>query len=119
MSCATSVSLSLAVLVTTSTPQIDCSGKTDALFAESDPALDAQGLARFLVGGTDDQVLMVDIAAGLGWTPRRLNPAASYLANADVVMAQSAMGSAPYYYRYLQRTVTTRRFVRDLDSGAR
>ena len=89
--------------------------ETDPLFSENDPVLDAQDVARFVVAQDRDIVDFATIAEGLGWAPRRLNPAAMYLVDADYANPRPALGSAPYSLISLRRTTKTKRFVRDLD----
>lgn len=93
--------------------------ETDPLFRDSDPMMDSQTVARLIVEGPTDQPSMGDLANRLGWRPRRLNPAISYLANAGLLIATETAGCRPFRYGYLKRHVALRRFVRDLDDGAR
>lgn len=88
--------------------------ETDALFQETDPALDAQAVARVVVAHSHDYPDLKDIAEGLGWTARRLNPAATYLIDAGMVGERPALGTAPYWVLSLIRTPKTKRYVRDL-----
>lgn len=90
--------------------------ETDPLFSESDPVVDAQKLARFVVAQDRDVVAVGAMAEALGWSPRRLNPAATYLVDAGYANARLALASAPYSLICLVRTANTKRFVRDLDS---
>ena len=92
--------------------------ETDALFAQWDPALDAQQVARFVVAYPHDYPDLKDIADGLGWPPRRLNPAATYLIEAGLVGDRPALGTAPYWTLSLIRTAKTRRYVRKLQTTA-
>ena len=92
--------------------------ETDALFGETDPAVDAQVVAKFVVGHPSDYSELKEIAACLGWSPRRLNPAASYLIDAGLVGRAAAVVSAPYCALSLIRSAKTKRYVHALDTGA-
>ena len=76
---------------------------------------DAQQLARVLVNQSSDRTLMSALAEQTAWPPRRLNPAASYLVDTGNAVGQAALGSAPFWYREVRRTASTKRLVRDLD----
>jgi len=89
--------------------------ETDALFGETDPAVDAQDVARLVVAHPHDHPDLKDIAEGLGWSPRRLNPAATYLIDAGLVRQRAALRTAPYWALSLIRSTKTKRYVRDLD----
>jgi hypothetical protein len=92
--------------------------ETDPMFRESDPATDAPHVARVVVAHEHDFPDMKDIATSLGWSPRRLNPAATYLIAAGIVDERPALGSAPFACLSLIKTAKTRRFVRDNSDSA-
>jgi hypothetical protein len=88
--------------------------ETDPLFSDSDPVVDAQEVARFVVAQDRDTVDFSVMAERLGWSPRRLNPAAMYLVDRGLADPRPALGSAPYSFVSLIRTTKTKRFVREL-----
>jgi hypothetical protein len=87
---------------------------TDPIVAESDPVTDAVAVARMLVHHGGNQMAMGDLAAALGWTARRLNPATTLLVDAGIVDGLATI-SAPFWTTALFTRVATKRFVRDLD----
>jgi hypothetical protein len=88
--------------------------ETDAIFTENDPALDAQDVARAIVAFEHDFPLSKELADILGWPPRRINPAVTYLADTGVVGERATLGSAPYWLYGVVRSSKTKRYVRDL-----
>lgn len=88
--------------------------ETDPVFADNDPASDAETLARAIVNQPMDAISMTDLASKLGWQPRRLNPAASYLVESGKARPRPVLGGGPYCYGEIVRTTATKRFVRDL-----
>lgn len=93
--------------------------ETDPIFYDADPAGDAETVARALSDLPSDDITVAEIAKVLGWTPRRLNPATSYLVEMGNAVGTQALGSAPYWYYRISRTATTKRLVRDLDRDVR
>lgn len=91
----------------------------DSLFSEFDqywqewnPAQDALKLAADMVNDEEFPEALRDIAEKYGWPARRLNPAANYLCERDVVDPLNALGSAPFSSACIMKTVATRRFVK-------
>jgi hypothetical protein len=80
---------------------------TDPLFGESDPRSDAQLVARALVEHTADTLTMAELATRLHWSPRRLNPATSFLVQHGGAQATGTLASAPYRYYQIRRTSMT------------
>jgi hypothetical protein len=72
---------------------------------------DALEIAVRLVGGTARQFVSIKLAGELGWEPRRLNPALTYLVRHGIV-GQSEMNSYPFAVHSILETPETRRFVR-------
>jgi len=93
--------------------------ETDPLFGANDPAGDAEAVAGALVAHTNDSIAMADLATVLDWSPRRLNPAASYLVETNNAYGLQTIGSAPFWYREVSRTSTTKRLVRGLERRGR
>jgi hypothetical protein len=91
--------------------------ETDAIFGDSDPATDAAALARALVARDSDIITLAELSSLLAWSPRRLNPATTYLTETENAMGLATLGSAPYCLHSVRRTTATKRFVRDLDRG--
>lgn len=89
--------------------------ETDPLFSDSDPVLDAQAVAKFLVAQTSDRINLSIIAESLGWSARQLNPAATYLVSSGLAKSREGLGSAPYSMFAITRTTKTKRFVRELN----
>lgn len=85
----------------------------DPLVVGADPVRDAVDVAKFVVAQSDDFVDLSDIGSGLGWGPRRVNPAVTLLVARGIVEPRAAMGSAPWALLSVVRTPTTRRFARD------
>lgn len=92
----------------------------DALFVDFDkpfkqqwsPEDDALQVAADLVNGSGSGHVS-EMAKKYDWTPRRMNPAVSYLIENDLVGAGSERGSHPWVRHWLYKTPSTRRFVRD------
>ena len=92
----------------------------DELFATFDkfwkpwnPAEDARKIAADLVNDEDFPQLLKEIAERYEWTPRRINPAAAYLINRDVVRSEQVLGNAPWLTKWINpKDGDTRRFVR-------
>lgn len=87
---------------------------TDTMFASNDPVNDAYEVAKVVVDHDSDFVDLSVIAEKLGWTPRRVNPAATYLVELGYVNRRPAMGTAPFALKSVIRTARTKRLVRDL-----
>lgn len=90
------------------------------LFWETDPAIrgwnpaeDAQSLSSLLVNSKQDGANIPSLDAQLGWGPRRINPAVTYLADHELVMASKALGTHPYACAWIKPTTKTRRFLRN------
>ncbi|ACK86189.1 toll/interleukin-1 receptor domain-containing protein [Methylorubrum extorquens] len=83
-----------------------------------DPAADALRLAADLVNDPGMPNASGEIAARYGWTPRRLNPALTYLEERAAIRISEAIGSAPYVTIRVARTDATRRFVKSRSDGA-
>jgi hypothetical protein len=88
------------------------------LFAELDeyvmpwkPAEDAQRIAADLLNGVI-QGSAAQMAEHYGWTPRRLNPAITYLEAGHLVMSSRQLGAHPWRSPWVQATDATRRFVK-------
>jgi hypothetical protein len=77
-----------------------------------DPEQDAIRVAAEIVNDQNRGLQSHDIAARLGWTPRRLNPALAYLIGRDLVMASQNI-DATFVSSYVAKNERTRRFVRD------
>lgn len=92
----------------------------DELFATFDkfwkpwnPAEDARKIAADLVNDEDFPQLLKEIAERYKWEPRRINPAAAYLINRDVVRSEQVLGTAPWLTKWISpKDGDTRRFVR-------
>jgi hypothetical protein len=94
---------------------------TAKLFLETDsplkgwnPRNDAKTLAATLVDMGDDRGAdLATLDKALGWGPRRLNPAAHYLATNGYADHIEVMGTHPYVYAALIVTARTRRFAQE------
>jgi hypothetical protein len=93
-------------------PRAELFFRTDPALHGWDPAQDAVALAAAMVNlARHDGVTLADVDKHLGWGPRRLNPAAEYLASYNYVNASRSMGSAPYSYNHALLSHRTRRFA--------
>jgi hypothetical protein len=90
--------------------------ESDPLFRDTDPATDAGVVARKLLTLQKDQIDMPELADRLGWDARRLNPATTYLAAAGYATGTPGIANQ-FWTSTLWRTVSTKRFVRDLDAA--
>ena len=88
------------------------------LFIETDPALkgwdprqDAKTVAKTAIKINDQSLLPREVGEKLGWEPRRLNPAMSWLDNRGYAKFTSAMGSSPYRFTAMFITPSTRRLA--------
>jgi hypothetical protein len=97
----------------------DCIWPKEELFASFDqywkkwnPAEDAQRLAADLVNDKAFPRVLSEIGERYGWDARRLNPAAAYLINRELVSTTRVMGAQPWLTLWIEDTPETRRFVR-------
>jgi hypothetical protein len=84
----------------------------DHAFMGWNPMVDARSVAVALVNGGQESGSVQDIAEQLGWTPRRMNPAVSYLLRYGIVGNSRGMNPT-YVCSVLLCTAKTHRFVRD------
>jgi hypothetical protein len=84
----------------------------DKHFAGRDPADDALRIAADLVNDDGFPTNAPEIAERYGWTARRLNPALAYLFNRKLIQDFKAMGTQPWLVHWVQKTDSTRRFVK-------
>lgn len=84
----------------------------DKHFTSWDPAADALTIAADLVNDDRFPGDLRLIAERYGWPPRRLNPAAAFLINRDLVMGPQALGTHPWLTAGIMRIDATRRFVK-------
>lgn len=82
-----------------------------------DPRIDALRLAADLVNDPEMPVAPKSVAERYGWTPRRLNPAVTYLEERAVIRVSKTIGSSPYVAVRIAKTDATRRFVRSRSEG--
>ncbi|MEM7307154.1 MAG: hypothetical protein AAF682_10815 [Planctomycetota bacterium] len=87
----------------------------DRLFVGWDPAADALHLAKMLARGSrrEHQLRSDTTAAALRWSPRRMNPALTYLRDHGLAKASSTV-ARPFAVYSLVETSETRRFARGL-----
>jgi len=94
-------------------PRVQLFVETDEVLRGWNPVEDAATLAAAMIndaaGGSHASIPRV--AQGLGWPPRRLNPAADYLAERGYIRALRTMGSAPYVFTNAAVDFKTRRFA--------
>ena len=85
----------------------------DKFWKPWNPAEDALKIAADLMNDEDFPRSLKEIAERYGWEPRRINPAAAYLINRDVVIGGKALGTAPWLAAWIEpKDGATRRFVR-------
>jgi hypothetical protein len=86
--------------------------KTDPFLRGWDPEEDAVALAAAMINvARSDCVQLDEVDKHLGWGPRRINPAADYLAAYGYVNPSRSAGSAPYAYANALLSHRTRRFA--------
>ncbi len=83
----------------------------DKYFKQGDPEGDALRIAADLVNDSSSGDVS-EMAEKYNWTPRRMNPAVSYLIENDFAGVSGGFGSHPWVRRWLYKTPSTRRFVR-------
>jgi len=76
------------------------------------PAHDALRVAAEVVNSERRGLQAYELIERLGWTPRRLNPALSYLVSRDLVLSSENMDPV-FVTHYIAETPKTRRFVRN------
>jgi hypothetical protein len=86
--------------------------KTDTILKGWNPLEDARNLSSLLVSSKEDGANIPALDDQLGWGPRRINPATTYLVDHDLVMASEARGTHPYACAWIKPTIKTRRFLR-------
>jgi hypothetical protein len=77
-----------------------------------DPAQDALRVATEVVNSAEHGLQAHELVERLGWPPRRLNPALSYLESHDLVLS-SKVNHPIFVTHYIGETPKTRRFVRN------
>ncbi|MEK6374758.1 MAG: toll/interleukin-1 receptor domain-containing protein [Acidobacteriota bacterium] len=92
---------------------------TDGLFEHVDlnvmgwdPAQDALRVAAEVVNSSERGLQAHELVERLGWNPRRLNPALSYLVSRDLVLS-SQVNDPVFVTHYIAETPKTRRFARN------
>ncbi|MDQ2701856.1 MAG: toll/interleukin-1 receptor domain-containing protein [Pseudomonadota bacterium] len=83
----------------------------DKFWKDWDPRDDALALAAHMLNDADFPSSPVQIDARLGWGPRRLNPAMTYLADRKLVRELRCHDGSDYRYIVIQQISATRRFV--------
>jgi hypothetical protein len=86
----------------------------DYAFMGWNPMADARSVAIALVNGGQEAGSVQEIAEQLGWAPRRMNPAVSYLLTHGIVGNSRGMNPT-YVCSVLLCTARTRRFVREVE----
>jgi hypothetical protein len=77
-------------------PKEELFASFDQFWKEWNPANDALRLAADLVNDKEFPAILSQIGERYGWDARRLNPAAAYLINREIVGADQGMGSQPW-----------------------
>jgi hypothetical protein len=83
----------------------------DRVFKGWNTQADAYTIAERLVNGTKNQFVSIKLAEELGWEPRRLNPALTFLVQNGIVN-HSEMSAHPFAVYSILETSNTRRYVR-------
>ena len=81
-----------------------------------DPMRDALIIAARMVNDATFPTRLSEIAEVLEWRPRRINPAAAYLMDREIVRHVSFLGMGQWVVGVIMRTDATRRFVKNRDS---
>lgn len=84
----------------------------DKAFNQGNPEDDALQIAADLVNDSGSGHVS-EMAKKHNWTPRRMNPAVSYLIENGLVGTNAERGGHPWIRRRLYKTLDTDRFVRD------
>ena len=85
----------------------------DKYFVEgADPQADALKIAADILNSTDFPSGLAEIAERYGWSPRRLNPAVSFLIERKIVRDTRYLGDGRWVTSTIDRTDATRRFVK-------
>ena len=84
----------------------------DAFWMDWKPADDAALLASQLMNDPKFPHEPECIAERLGWPPRRLNPAVTYLEKREIVRTLRGLGTGQYMVFTIEPTDDTRRFLR-------
>jgi hypothetical protein len=84
----------------------------DPLVKKWQPKEDARRLAEILVNEGEDGTSLTTLEQKTGWPIRRLNPAATFLKEQDIVEVWDG-NAHPYAYYGLAPTVKTRRYLKD------
>ncbi|MGR9209416.1 toll/interleukin-1 receptor domain-containing protein (plasmid) [Rhizobium leguminosarum] len=86
----------------------------DDLFMEWKPAEDGAEVAKLLHNMDATRVATVELGKVLGWPPRRLNPALTYLVEARAVHGTDVLSGSHYRPSYVSGGDSLLRFVRNL-----
>ena len=85
----------------------------DKFWKPWDPAEDAVKIAADMLNDDGFPAWLKEIGERYGWEPRRVNPAAAYLINRDIVMGGTASGTGCWLAACIQpKEGATRRFVK-------
>lgn len=93
-------------------PKSSLFSEFDQFWQDWNPADDALKLAADCVNNEDFPDALAEIAERYSWPARRINPAANYLCERNVVDSLETLGSAPFSPAYIMRTDATRRFLK-------
>lgn len=93
-------------------PEEELFVKFDKFWKDWDPAADALRVASALINDPEFPTTPAEIADELGWQPRRLNPALSYLSQRGLIQDLRGIASGPWVMSVLRKTDQTRRFVK-------
>ena len=89
----------------------------DKFWKPWDPEKDAMKIAADMLNDDGFPDSLEEIGDRYGWEPRRVNPAAAYLINRDVVMGGKALGTGRWLAAWIQpKEGATRRFVKSRTS---
>jgi hypothetical protein len=83
----------------------------DKIFQPWNTEADARAIAEKLANGPRNQFVIVKLAEELGWEPRRINPALTYLVQNGIV-GHSEMSAHPFAVYSILETAETRLYVR-------
>ena len=86
------------------TPEAALFAALDQHFMDWNPGADALRIAADLVNGAAEGIVSV-MAESYGWTPRRMNPAISYLAERDLINYSEAIGTYPWRTHWIDKTL--------------
>ena len=92
-------------------PEAELFVEFDAFYTDWNPKEDGVRVAAELMSQNEESCRLAILAERLEWTPRRMNPAVTYLLERNLVRGCDGLGSGPWCTISIRRTDATRRFL--------